>query len=190
MNHRFHSKDNSLNKNLLRAELDELCVNSIRFLAVDAVQKAGSGHPGLPLGAASMSYVLWDHFLKFNPTDPKWIDWDRFVLSAGHGSAMLYALLHLSGFDLTLDDLKEFRQWQSRTPGHPEYGKVPGVEATTGPLGQGFGNAVGMAIAEQTLASRFNRHQVRSAPRNGSPKNPGKRGPWGARRESSKLEFV
>ncbi len=132
-------------------------MNTIRFLAVDAVQKAGSGHPGLPLGAASMAYVLWDHFLKFNPIDPNWPNRDRFVLSAGHGCALLYALLHVTGFDLSLDDLKQFRQWQSRTPGHPEFGKTPGVEATTGPLGQGFGNSVGMAIAEQALANRFNR---------------------------------
>ena len=138
-------------------ELDELCVNTLRFLAVDAVQKAGSGHPGLPLGSASMAYALWDRSLKFNPREPLWADRDRFVLSAGHGCALLYALLHVTGFDLSLDELKRFRQWGSKTPGHPEYGKTPGVEATTGPLGQGLANAVGMAIAEVALAARFNR---------------------------------
>ena len=138
-------------------ELDELCVNTLRFLAVDAVQKAKSGHPGLPLGSAAMAYALWDRFLKFNPCDPIWPDRDRFVLSAGHGCALLYALLHVTGFDLPLEELKRFRQWGSRTPGHPEYGKTEGVEATTGPLGQGLANAVGMAIAEVALAARFNR---------------------------------
>jgi transketolase len=138
-------------------ELDELCVNTLRFLAVDTVQKAKSGHPGLPLGSASMAYALWDRSLKFNPRDPLWADRDRFILSAGHGCALLYALLHVTGFDLPLDELKRFRQWGSKTPGHPEYGKTPGVEATTGPLGQGLANAVGMAIAEVALAARFNR---------------------------------
>ena len=138
-------------------ELDELCVNTLRFLAVDAVQKAKSGHPGLPLGSAAMAYALWDRSLKFNPRDPLWPDRDRFVLSAGHGCALLYALLHVTGFDLPLEELERFRQWGSRTPGHPEYGKTPGVEATTGPLGQGLANAVGMAIAEVALAARFNR---------------------------------
>ena len=138
-------------------ELDELCVNTLRFLAVDAVQKAKSGHPGLPLGSASMAYALWDRFLKFNPCDPLWPDRDRFILSAGHGCALLYALLHVTGYDLPLEELERFRQWGSRTPGHPEYGKTPGVEATTGPLGQGLANAVGMAIAEVALAARFNR---------------------------------
>ncbi len=138
-------------------ELDELCVNTLRFLAVDAVQKAKSGHPGLPLGSASMAYALWDRSLKYNPRDPLWADRDRFILSAGHGCALLYALLHMTGFDLSLDELKRFRQWGSKTPGHPEYGKTPGVEATTGPLGQGLANAVGMAIAEVALAARFNR---------------------------------
>ena len=121
------------------------------------VQKANSGHPGLPLGSAAMAYALWDRFLKFNPRDPLWPDRDRFVLSAGHGCALLYALLHVTGFDLPLEELERFRQWGSRTPGHPEYGKTPGVEATTGPLGQGLANAVGMAIAEVALAARFNR---------------------------------
>lgn len=137
--------------------LDELCVNTLRFLAVDMVQEARSGHPGLPLGSAAMAYVLWDRFLHVNPADPAWPDRDRFVLSAGHGCALLYSLLHVTGFDLTLDELKRFRQWGSRTPGHPEYGKTPGVEATTGPLGQGLANGVGMAIAEASLAARFNR---------------------------------
>jgi transketolase len=137
--------------------LDELCVNTLRFLAVDMVQKANSGHPGLPMGSASMAYALWDRSLKFNPRDPRWPDRDRFVLSAGHGCALQYALLHVMGYDLPLEELKRFRQWGSRTPGHPEYGKTPGVEATTGPLGQGLANGVGMAIAEVALAARFNR---------------------------------
>ena len=141
----------------MNKELDELCINTLRFLAVDAVQKANSGHPGLPLGSAAMAYTLWDRFLRYNPHDPAWPNRDRFVLSAGHGCALLYALLHVTGFDLPLDELKRFRQWESHTPGHPEYGKAPGVEATTGPLGQGFANAVGMAIAEEALAARFNR---------------------------------
>ena len=142
--------------------LDEICINTLRFLAVDMVQKAKSGHPGLPLGSAAMAYTLWDRFLKFNPRDPFWPDRDRFVLSAGHGCALLYALLHVTGFDLPLEELERFRQWGSRTPGHPEYGKTPGVEATTGPLGQGLADAVGMAIAEVALAARFNRpgHQI------------------------------
>ena len=142
--------------------LDELCINTLRFLAVDMVQKANSGHPGLPMGSAAMAYALWDRSLKFNPRDPRWPDRDRFILSAGHGCALLYALLHVTGFDLPLDELKRFRQWGSRTPGHPEYGKTPGVEATTGPLGQGLANGVGMAIAEAALAARFNQpaHQI------------------------------
>jgi transketolase len=147
----------TLSTTLSPPELDELCINTLRFLAVDMVQKADSGHPGLPLGSAAMAYTLWDRFLKVNPSDPQWPDRDRFVLSAGHGSALLYALLHVTGFDLPLAELKRFRQWGSRAPGHPEYSKTPGVEATTGPLGQGFGNAVGMAIAEVSLAARFNR---------------------------------
>ena len=142
--------------------LDESCINTLRFLSVDMVQKANSGHPGLPLGSATMAYALWDRLLKFNPRDPLWPDRDRFVLSAGHGCALLYALLHVTGFDLPLEELKRFRQWGSRTPGHPEYGKTAGIEATTGPLGQGLANAVGMAIAEVALAARFNRrgHQI------------------------------
>jgi len=139
------------------AAINELCINTIRFLAVDAVQKANSGHPGAPMGAAPMAYVLWDRFLKHNPNDPKWPDRDRFILSAGHASAMLYALLHLTGYDLSLDEIKQFRQWGSKTPGHPEYELAPGVEVTTGPLGQGFANGVGMAIAERWLAQHYNR---------------------------------
>ncbi len=137
--------------------LDTLCINTIRFLAVDAVQKANSGHPGMPLGAAPMAYVLWTRLLKHNPRNPDWFDRDRFVLSAGHASMLLYSLLHLTGYDLSLDDIKQFRQWGSKTPGHPERGHTPGVEVTTGPLGQGFANAVGMAIAEAQLAARYNR---------------------------------
>jgi transketolase len=140
----------------LLKKLDKLCVNTLRFLAVDAVEKANSGHPGLPLGAAPMAYVLWDRFLRHNPQNPNWINRDRFILSAGHGSALLYALLHVYGYELPLDELKRFRQWESRTPGHPEYGFTPGVEATTGPLGQGFAMGVGMAIAERMLANCFN----------------------------------
>ncbi len=136
---------------------DLLCINTLRTLSIDAVEKANSGHPGLPLGAAPMAYTLWQGHLKFDPKDPKWHDRDRFVLSAGHGSMLVYSLLHLYGFELALDDLKAFRQWGSRTPGHPEFGMTPGVEATTGPLGQGTANAVGMAMAERFLAARFNR---------------------------------
>jgi len=132
-------------------------INAIRFLSVDAVQKANSGHPGLPLGAAAFAYTLWTRHLRFNPQDPAWFNRDRFILSAGHGSMLLYALLYLTGYDLTLDDIKAFRQLGSKTPGHPEYGHTPGVEVTTGPLGQGFGNAVGMAVAEAHLAAVYNR---------------------------------
>lgn len=137
--------------------IDEAAVNTIRFLAVDAVEKANSGHPGLPMGGAAMGYTLWTRFLKHCPDDPDWVDRDRFVLSAGHGSMLLYALLHLFGYDLPLEEIKNFRQWGSATPGHPEFGHTPGVETTTGPLGQGFANAVGMAIAERRLAAEFNR---------------------------------
>jgi transketolase len=137
--------------------LDTLCINTVRFLSVDAVQKANSGHPGLPLGAAPMAYVLWTRFLKHNPTDPRWFDRDRFVLSAGHGSMLLYSLLHLTGYDLPLTQIERFRQWDSMAPGHPERGVTPGVETTTGPLGQGFGNGVGMAMAEAHLAASYNR---------------------------------
>jgi transketolase len=138
-------------------ELDQQCINTLRFLSVDMVQKANSGHPGLPLGAAPMAYMLWTRWLRFNPHNPHWFNRDRFVLSAGHGSALLYSLLHLTGYELSLDDIRQFRQWGSKAPGHPERGHTPGVEATTGPLGQGFGNAVGMAIAEAQLAARYNR---------------------------------
>jgi transketolase len=143
-------------------ELDNLCVNTLRTLAVDAIEKANSGHPGLPLGAAPMAYVLWQNFLRHSPTQPHWPNRDRFVLSAGHGSSMLYALLHLTGYGLSMAELQRFRQWESLTPGHPEAHLTPGVEATTGPLGQGFTNAVGMAMAEQFLAATFNRpgHQI------------------------------
>ena len=137
--------------------IDELCINTLRMLSVDMVQEANSGHPGMPMGAAPMAYVLWTRFLRYHPQNPSWPDRDRFVLSAGHGSALLYSLLHLTGYDLPLEEIKRFRQWGSQTPGHPEYGKTPGVESTTGPLGQGFANAIGMAIAERFLASRFNR---------------------------------
>jgi len=140
------------------SDLDLLCVNTLRTLSIDQVQKANSGHPGLPLGAASMAYVLWDRFLKHNPNDPLWPDRDRFVLSAGHGSALLYSLLHLTGYDLPMEELKRFRQWGSRTPGHPERSHhTPGVEVSTGPLGQGFANGIGMAMAEAWLSARFNR---------------------------------
>jgi transketolase len=140
-----------------QSELDERCINTIRFLSVDAVQKANSGHPGAPMGAAPMAYVLWDRFLKHNPQDPRWPDRDRFVLSAGHASMLLYSLLHLTGYDLSMDELRNFRQWGSRTPGHPEYDPGRGVEATTGPLGQGISHAVGIAMAEARLAARYNR---------------------------------
>jgi transketolase len=137
-------------------ELDQLCINTIRTLSLDAVQQANSGHPGLPLGAAPMAYVLWTRFLKHNPGNPKWENRDRFLLSAGHGSMLLYSLLYLTGYDLSLDELKSFRQWGSKTPGHPEYGLTPGVEITTGPLGQGFANGVGMAMGAAHLAAKFN----------------------------------
>jgi transketolase len=138
-------------------ELDQLCINTIRALTLDAVQKAKSGHPGLPLGAAAMAYVLWTRFLRHNPKNPKWDNRDRFLLSAGHGSMLIYSLLHLTGYDLPLDELKNFRQWGSKTPGHPEYGLTPGVEITTGPLGQGFANGVGMAMGAAHLGARFNK---------------------------------
>jgi len=137
--------------------LEDECVNALRFLSVDAVQKADSGHPGLPMGAAPMAYALWSRFLKHNPTNPDWFDRDRFVLSAGHGSMLLYSLLHLTGYDLSLAQIKRFREWGSMTPGHPERGITPGVEMTTGPLGQGFGNGVGLAMAEAHLAACYNR---------------------------------
>lgn len=138
-------------------KIDELCINTIRTLSIDAIQKANSGHPGAPMGLAPAAYVLWTKILKHNPENPDWPDRDRFVLSGGHASMLLYSLLYLTGYNLSLNDLKDFRQWESKTPGHPEYAHTPGVETTTGPLGQGFANAVGMALAEQYLAAFFNR---------------------------------
>src|SRR5436309_2331282 len=137
--------------------MDQLCINTIRTLSMDAVQQANSGHPGAPMGLAPAAYVLWTRFLRHNPSNPSWPNRDRFVLSAGHGSMLLYTMLYLTGYDLPLEQIKQFRQWGSRTPGHPERGMTPGVETTTGPLGQGFGNGVGMAIAEAHLAARYNR---------------------------------
>ena len=134
-----------------------LLANCIRFLAMDAVQKAKSGHPGMPMGMADIATILFKDFLKFDPKDPYWIDRDRFILSNGHGSMLIYSLLHLTGYDLPMEELKNFRQLHSKTPGHPEYGYTPGIETTTGPLGQGLANGVGMAIAEKTLAAQFNR---------------------------------
>ncbi|HSK53052.1 MAG TPA: transketolase [Clostridia bacterium] len=146
----------------IATDLDRLAIDTIRTLSIDGVQQANSGHPGAPMGAAPMAYVVWTRYLRHAPTHPTWPNRDRFVLSAGHASMLLYSLLHLTGYDVSLDDLRAFRQWGSRTPGHPEYGLTPGVEATTGPLGQGFANGVGMAIAERRLASEFNRpdHQL------------------------------
>ena len=147
-------------RNPSQTELDELCINTIRCLSIDGVQKAASGHPGMPMGMAPAAYLLWTRHLRHNPRNPHWVNRDRFVLSAGHGCMLLYSLLHLTGYDLALDDLKNFRQWESKTPGHPEFGLTAGVEVTTGPLGQGISNAVGMAIAEQFLANRYNRPGV------------------------------
>ncbi|MGD8493688.1 MAG: transketolase [Desulfobacterales bacterium] len=146
----------------MSSKFDQLCINTIRMLSADGVQKANSGHPGMPMGAAAMAYVLWTRFLRHNPKNPQWPNRDRFVLSAGHGSMLIYSLLHLSGYDLSLEEIQNFRQWGSKTPGHPEYGVTPGVETTTGPLGQGFANGVGMALAERYLAARFNKpgHQI------------------------------
>src|SRR5260370_37953663 len=138
-------------------DLDQLCINTIRTLTVGGVEKAESGHPGLPLGAAPMAYVLWTRYLRHNPKNPKWENRDRFLLSAGHGSMLLYSLLHLTGYDLPLEELKNFRQWNSKTPGHPEYGLTPGVEGTTGPLGQGVANGGGMAVGAAQLAAKFNK---------------------------------
>src|SRR5215208_3478722 len=138
-------------------DIDALCINTIRTLSLDAVQKANSGHPGLPLGMAPAAYVLWTKFMRHNPKNPKWFNRDRFLLSAGHGSMLLYSLLHLTGYDLPLDELKNFRQLHSKTPGHPENILTPGVEITTGPLGQGFANGVGMAMGAAHLAAKFNR---------------------------------
>src|SRR3954462_4128848 len=139
--------------------LQDLCINAIRVLSMDAVQKADSGHPGTPMALAPLAYVLWTQHLRYDPADSKWLNRDRFVLSAGHASMLLYSVLYLTGYDLSLDDIKQFRQWESRTPGHPEYGYTPGVETTTGPLGQGIGNAVGMAVGEAHMAAVFNREQ-------------------------------
>lgn len=139
------------------SKLDQLCVNTIRTLSIDGVEKANSGHPGMPMGMADVAYVLWTKFLKHNPKNPDWYDRDRFILSAGHGSMLIYSLLHLTGYDLSLEEIKNFRQMGSKTPGHPEYGMTPGVETTTGPLGQGFGTGVGMAMAEHFLGAKFNK---------------------------------
>src|SRR5436853_2738362 len=143
----------------MKTNLDQLCINTIRTLSLDAVQKAESGHPGLPLGMAPAAYVLRTKFLRHNPKNPKWFGRDRFLLSAGHGSMLLYSLLHLTGYDLSLDEIKRFRQLHSETPGHPENVLTPGVEITTGPLGQGFANGVGMAMGAAHLASKFNQKE-------------------------------
>ena len=140
-----------------RQSIDELSINTIRTLSMDAVQKANSGHPGTPMALAPLAYTIFERFLKHNPKNPHWANRDRFVLSNGHASMLLYSLLYLTGYGLTLDDLKTFRQWNSKTPGHPEYHHTPGVETTTGPLGQGISNSVGMAIAERWIAAHFNR---------------------------------
>src|SRR3954465_6431847 len=139
--------------------LEDLCINAIRVLSMDAVQKADSGHPGTPMALAPLAYLLWTQHLRYNPNDPHWMNRDRFVLSAGHASMLIYSVLYLTGYDLSLDDIKQFRQWESKTPGHPEYGYTPGVETTTGPLGQGMGNAVGMAVGAAHLGAIFNRDQ-------------------------------
>ncbi|MHC4788599.1 MAG: transketolase family protein, partial [Planctomycetota bacterium] len=138
-------------------DLDTLCINTIRTLSIDMVHRANSGHPGAPLGCAAIAYALWTRVMKYDPSDPAWPDRDRFLLSAGHASALLYSMLHLSGYDLPMEELESFRQFGSMTPGHPEADCAPGVEVTTGPLGQGLGNSLGMALAEQYLAARFNR---------------------------------
>ncbi|OHR66631.1 transketolase [Bacillus sp. HMSC76G11] len=143
-----------------KVKVDQLAINTIRTLSIDAIEKVNSGHPGMPMGAAPMAYILWSKFMNYNPSNPNWFNRDRFTLSAGHGSMLLYSLLHLTGYDLSLDDLKNFRQWGSKTPGHPEYGHTPGVDATTGPLGQGISMAVGMAMAERHLASTYNRDNL------------------------------
>ena len=142
-------------------ELDQLAINTIRFLSVDAIQKANSGHPGMPMGCSPIAYTLYKNFMDHNPNNPKWLNRDRFILSAGHGSMLLYSILHLCGYGVSMDDLKNFRQWRSITPGHPEFGLTPGVETTTGPLGQGFANAVGMAIAQEHLAAQFNKDDIK-----------------------------
>ncbi len=146
----------------MTSDLQTRAINTIRFLSADGVQKANSGHPGLPMGAAAMAFTIWTRHLRHSPRNPRWFGRDRFILSGGHGSMLLYSLLHLTGYDLSLDDLMNFRQWGSKTPGHPEYGLTPGVETTTGPLGQGFANGVGLALAEAHLAAVFNRpgHEI------------------------------
>jgi transketolase len=155
----FEEKELAMSETVVdkQHELDQLSINALRFLAVDGVQKANSGHPGAPLACAPIAYLLYHKIMKHDPADPKWIDRDRFVLSNGHASMLLYGSLHLSGYDLPMAQLEQFRQWGSHTPGHPEYGDTPGVEVTTGPLGQGFGMAVGMAAAEKHLAAVYNR---------------------------------
>ncbi|MGA7838019.1 MAG: transketolase, partial [Ignavibacteriaceae bacterium] len=142
-------------------EFDDIAINTIRFLAVDGVQKANSGHPGMPMGCAPIAYTLYSKFMNHNPANPGWLNRDRFVLSAGHGSMLLYSILHLCGYNVSMDDLQNFRQWKSKTPGHPEFGLTPGVETTTGPLGQGISNAVGMALAEAHLAAIFNKNDIK-----------------------------
>ena len=137
--------------------IDHASVNTLRFLAADQVEKAKSGHPGFPLGTAPLMYTLWDRFMHYNPKDPNWFNRDRFVLSPGHGSALLYAMLHLAGYDVSMEELKNFRQWGSKTPGHPEYGHTAGVDASTGPLGHGFAMGVGFAVAEAMLAAKYNK---------------------------------
>src|SRR5258706_12806448 len=155
---RFRNSSRKEHMPTTSVDLAQLSVNTIKFLSADAVEKAKSGHPGAPMGAADMAYVLWSKYLRFDPSDPQWQNRDRFVLSAGHASMLLYSLLHLFGFDLSMEDLQSFRQWGSRTPGHPEHGHTPGVEATTGPLGQGFANGVGMALAQRMMQARLGRH--------------------------------
>ena len=144
-------------KNPGLSELDELCIQTIRFLSMEGVQEAKSGHPGMPMGMAPAAYILWTKYMNYNPCNPGWHNRDRFVLSAGHGSMLLYSMLNLAGFEISMDELKTFRQWGSKTPGHPEYEPDHGIEVTTGPLGQGISNAVGMAIAQKYLANYFNR---------------------------------
>src|SRR5688572_10362406 len=139
------------------ATAEKLAIDAIRVLSMDAVQKADSGHPGTPMALAPLAYLLWTKHLRYDPKNPEWINRDRFILSAGHASMLLYSVLYLAGYDVSLDDIKQFRQWESRTPGHPEYGYTDGVETTTGPLGQGMGNAIGMAVGEAHLAAVFNR---------------------------------
>ena len=141
--------------------IEEKSINTIRLLAVDAIQKAKSGHPGMPMGCAPIAYILYAKLMTHNPENPSWMNRDRFILSGGHGSMLLYSILHLSGYDLSLDELKQFRQWDSLTPGHPELGKTAGVETTTGPLGQGFTNAIGMAVAQKHLSAVFNKNDIK-----------------------------